>query len=174
MLVMVGASASGKTEIAKIIIRKYGFEKMITYTTRPKRVGEVEGIDYHFLNKEEFIQKMVNNEFLETTTYNNNYYGTAFKDASFKKVLIVDTNGANILYSSLKNNVKLFFLEAPKDVRTQRMINRGDNPEEIKKRLNGDDTFFDLKNLDHIDYVINTNNCGLEELADKIYQLYIK
>ena len=54
MIILVGASASGKTEIAKLIIKKYGFKKMVTTTTRPMRAGEVADIDYHFISKEEF------------------------------------------------------------------------------------------------------------------------
>jgi guanylate kinase len=173
MLVMAGASASGKTEIAKIIIKKYGFKKMVTYTTRPMRDGEVNGVDYHFITQVDFLEKLKNNEFLETTFYNHNYYGTAFKDADFKKVLIVDTNGANILYKKMPQAVTIFFLQAPKEVRTKRMVLRGDKQIDIDKRLSGDDIYFDQKNMNHIDFVINSHNCGLEELADKIYQLYI-
>ena len=47
MLVFIGASASGKTEIVKILIRDYGFNKIITHTTRKKRKNEIDGIDYH-------------------------------------------------------------------------------------------------------------------------------
>ena len=110
MLIMLGASASGKTEIGKVIIQKYGLKKMITYTTREKRLGEREGVDYYFLTKEDFLAKKSNNFFIETTLYNHNYYGTAFKDASDDKVLIVDMNGANVFYECLPEKTCIFFL----------------------------------------------------------------
>lgn len=172
MLVLIGASASGKTEITKILIKKYGFKKMITYTTRPMRIGEINGVDYHFITKDEFMAKTSNNEFLETTVYNDNYYGTAFKDASDDKVLIVDPFGANKIVEKMPNEVTLFLLEASKEVREQRMLARGDNPEDIYKRLNGDDLYFDVKNLKRIDYIIDTNGYGLDTLAEMIYKLY--
>ena len=172
MLVMIGASASGKTEAAKQIINKYGFEKMITYTTRSMRPGEVNGVDYHFISKEEFLNRDAKNEFLETTVYRDNYYGTAFKDADYKKVLIVDPSGANKIYEKLKERVTIFYLDAPKEVRRLRMLNRQDNPEEIQKRLDCDDAYFSPENIIHVDYVINSSDCTISELADRIYQLY--
>ena len=96
MIVLVGASASGKTEIAKLIIKNHGFEKMVTTTTRPMRIGEVRDVDYHFLTKEEFLKRKDNNDFLETTLYNGNYYGTQRSDVGDNKVVIVEIEGANI------------------------------------------------------------------------------
>ena len=49
MVILVGASASGKSVVAKDMIKRYGFSKVVTYTTRSIRVGEVNNIDYHFL-----------------------------------------------------------------------------------------------------------------------------
>ena len=54
MLVIVGPSACGKTQIVNHLIANYGYEKLVTYTTRPMRVNEVNHIDYHFISKEEF------------------------------------------------------------------------------------------------------------------------
>lgn len=174
MLLLIGASASGKTEIAKIIIKKYNFSKMITYTTREMRPGEVNGKDYHFITKEEFLEKQKNNEFLETTIYNNNYYGTAFKDAERNKVLIVDVNGANRIYKYLGDKVTIFLLEAPAHVCIQRMKLRGDSDSQIKSRIENDSKHFVRENIIHVDYVIETGNKTLDELADSIYNLYIK
>jgi guanylate kinase len=53
MIVLAGASASGKTEAAKMLAAKYGITKVITTTTRPMRVGEVHARDYFFVSKEE-------------------------------------------------------------------------------------------------------------------------
>ena len=76
MIVLIGASASGKTEVAKTLIAKKGFSKIVTYTTREIRPSEVNGVDYHFVTKEKFLELKNDNFFLETTTYNNNFYGT--------------------------------------------------------------------------------------------------
>ena len=76
MLVLVSPSASGKSAIVKCLTKKYGLEKFITCTTRKVRVGEIDGVDYHFLSEEEFSNLYNNDEFIETVYYNGNYYGT--------------------------------------------------------------------------------------------------
>ncbi len=48
MIILVGASASGKTEVAKLLARKYGIRKVVTHSTRPLRSGEVNAVDYLF------------------------------------------------------------------------------------------------------------------------------
>ncbi|MFU8786901.1 MAG: guanylate kinase [Candidatus Izemoplasmataceae bacterium] len=172
MLVMIGASASGKTEIAKLLIKNYRFKKMVTYTTRPKREGEIDGVDYHFLSRESFEDKMRIDFFLETSCYNNHYYGTAFKDAALDKVLIVDIQGANALYKELKDDVMIFFIQSPESLRKERMLARGDKLEDVKKRLKIDKDYFVKENLDHIDYIINNAEHDLEEVTYNIYKTY--
>ena len=56
MLILVGHSASGKTEIANQLKRDYNMKKIITYTTRPKRINEVDGVDYHFVDEIKFLK----------------------------------------------------------------------------------------------------------------------
>ena len=58
MLVLMGKSNTGKTEIAKAIQRQQHFNKITTFTSRPARDGEVNGEDYWFITKEEFLQKI--------------------------------------------------------------------------------------------------------------------
>ena len=54
MILLAGPSASGKTEIAKILMKDFGIRKVVTHTTRPPRIGEKDGVDYHFVTREEF------------------------------------------------------------------------------------------------------------------------
>ena len=70
MLVLVGPSASGKSAIVKYLMKNYGLEKFITCTTRPLRVGEVNGVDYYFLTNDEFSKYYEANQFIETVFYN--------------------------------------------------------------------------------------------------------
>jgi len=172
MLIMVGASASGKTEIAKELIRTYGFKKMVTTTTRPKREGEVDGVDYHFLDEQSFLLKKNNNDFLEVTFYNGNYYGTDIHSIGENKVLIVDPKGANVLFQKLQAQAVIFLIETTKKIRQERMLIRGDAIETINARLRVDDAYFNAKNLIHIDHIIHNNDHTIEALTEKIYHLY--
>lgn len=172
MLVLVGASASGKTEVTKKLIEHYGFKKLVTYTTRKKRPQEINGIDYYFLDKIDFLKRKDQNFFLETTVYNKNYYGTSFKDVDNKKVLIVEPIGANKIYEMLGNKVSIFLLKAREETRTKRMLKRGDTRQSIVERIANDKECFDEKNFKHLDDVIVTDDLSLDELAKMIYEKY--
>lgn len=172
MLILTGASACGKTEIAKLMISKFGLKKLVTYTTRTMRAGEVNDVDYHFVSKSEFLNKKENNEFLETTFYNDNYYGTAFKDASNDKVVILDPMGANNFYKKLGKNIVQFVLVSSKEIRAKRMRYRGDKEKDIRRRLVNDEKWFTKDAIMHVDYIIDTELKTLNELSDEIYSLY--
>ena len=93
MLILIGPSASGKTEVAKILAKKYNITKIVTYTTRQPRIHEVDGVDYNFVSLDEFAKLTEQDFFVETTYYNSNYYGTAKKDILDDKCIILDPNG---------------------------------------------------------------------------------
>ena len=110
MIVLVGASASGKTEVAKLLAEKYGIKKMITTTTRPMRINEINGRDYFFLSKEEFLKKQEEGCFVETTFYNNNFYGSN-KDQINKNIcIVVDPKGLEAYLNVNNPIIKTFSL----------------------------------------------------------------
>lgn len=172
MLVLVGASASGKTDIAKILISDYGFKKMVTTTSRKPRKGEVNGIDYNFISKKVFENRMSKGKFLETVVYDNNYYGTPVKGATKEKVLIVEPEGCNSIYDHEIKDTVIILLETDEETRKERMLERGDNLIEVIDRLEKDKDHFDKSKLKHIDFIVNTTEGTQEELALKIYELY--
>ena len=172
MLVLVGASASGKTDIAKILIKDYSFKKMVTTTSRKPRFGEVNSIDYNFISKKVFENRVAKNKFLESVCYNDNYYGTPKKGATKDKVLIVDPVGANSIYDHEIKDTVIILLETEENTRKDRMLERGDNLIEIIDRLEKDKEHFDKKNVKHIDFIVNTTEGTQDELALKIYELY--
>jgi guanylate kinase len=174
MLILIGASASGKTEIAKILIKKHGFFKMVTTTTRKKRKGEINHVDYNFISLKKFEKMKQENKFLETVKYNNNYYGTPTKGADINKVLIVEPEGANSIYEKGLENIVFFLLETDEETRKNRMLQRGDNLIEVLDRLSKDDQIFAANKLKHIDYKMNTSTLNQDDLADVIKDLYFK
>ena len=172
MIILTGASASGKTSIAKCLIEKYKFQKLITCTTREKRVGEIDDVDYHFLTTEEFRKRMENGNFVETTFYNNHYYGTDKKDIANNKVVILDINGANKFYDQLGDEAIFFFIYASAEKIKERMIQRGDDLKDIKKRLSLDKTYFDYRLMKHIDYMINTDVDDIETITKIVFDKF--
>lgn len=174
MIVIIGASASGKTEISKTLVEKYNYKKLITTTTRPMRVNEVNHIDYHFITKEEFLKGLNNKEFLEHTVYNGNYYGINKKDVNDNALVIVDPNGANALIEQLNENTFVVYVKTKKSIRKTRMLNRQDDLKIIKQRLKNDDKVFKIKNIKKIDLVLKNNVSCIKELSEKLHNEYIK
>ena len=172
MIILVGASASGKTEIARRLIHTYGFHKFVTHTTRPPRHKEQNHVDYHFVSLAEFKRLEASSSFIETTNYNGFNYGTSFDEIGDKKVLIVDPSGANAFVEKAADKVVVFLIETPKDIRKERMLKRKDHPKDIEKRLKHDDLIFDQSQLDRVDYVIENNKVHLAKLTKQIYDLY--
>lgn len=174
MIILVGASASGKSVVGKELIKSYGLQKVVTYTTRPMRIGEVNNVDYHFVDKESFLLKKNNDFFVETAFYNDNYYGTSYEDISSNKVLILEPNGANIYYEKLKDKVFIVYLQASDNERRKRMYERGDNEEEIIKRIENDVKYFAIENFKKIDLIVETENYSINEVANIVYNSYEK
>ena len=172
MLILVGPSASGKTEIASVLTEKYGMKRMVTYTTRDMRPGEINGISYRFINKQEFLKKKANDDFVEDAVYNGNYYGTCKKDISNEKIVILEPNGVNTFFEKMPNDVVIILLKASEEIRRNRMISRGDSIEEIVKRLEKDGIIFDERNFIHIDKILINENKTIDEMALEVYNFY--
>ena len=170
MLILVGASASGKTEVANYLIEHYGLKKMVTYTTRKPRELEENGVAYHFVSLEEFEEILDNGEFIETVCYNGNYYGTRKSEITDDTVVILEPNGLKAFKNELKDKAIAIFLDVSEEVRIKRMEKRNDGSSAIKRRIVNDKIAF--ANIKGIDYTINNENITLEELANKIYNIY--
>ena len=172
MIILIGPSASGKTEIAKKLISAFGYKKFVTTATRNKRVGEIDGVDYYFISVDEFKENLANNKFIETTIYNNNYYGSYKSEMSDNKVLIVEPNGLKAFQSLNDPHIISFFIDSSEDDRYERMIKRGDEINDIKRRLHNDRKLF-YENI-KTDFRIINKNKSLEELSNDINNLYLK
>lgn len=70
LICLCGASASGKDEILKNAIKLFGVKPLVSHTSRPRRIGETDGVEYYFKNKEEMQSMIDNGEFIETRVYN--------------------------------------------------------------------------------------------------------
>ncbi len=172
MIILVGPSASGKTEIAKLLIKNYGFSKFVTTTTRDIRVGEVNDIDYHFISAQDFERYIKENKFIEYVVYNANFYGTYKNEISDEKVLIVEPKGLKAFNDLKDNHIISFFIDSPKEVRESRMFARKDKPEDIYKRLSLDDVYFE-ESKNQVNFIItNDGEKSLEEVTKIIFEKY--
>ena len=144
MLVLSSPSGAGKTTLTKKIQETdNSFKASVSHTTRKARANEVDGIDYHFVNKEKF-QKLINeNAFYEYAKIFENYYGTS--KSSINKII---ENGYNVLFDidwqgaeQLSNHkelnlLKIFILPPSIEELEKRLISRNqDDKDAIKRRM---------------------------------------
>ena len=97
IIIVTGPSGAGKTAISSglLNIKELDLQRVITCTTRQKRTGEVDGKDYFFISKEEFLDNIKNNKMFEYAPFLDNYYGSRKIDV--EKIL---------------NSGKIFFLQS--------------------------------------------------------------
>ena len=119
ILVLTGKTCSGKNAVSDKLINEHGFHRVTTYTTRPMRNGEVNGETYHFVNTDDFMQKMKNGFFAEwkayTTTEGVWYYGTAMEDlekADDKTVVMLTPDGYRDIKGKMDCKVVSIYLYA--------------------------------------------------------------
>ena len=173
MIVLAGASASGKTEVAKLLAKKYGITKIVTTTTRPKRKGEVDGVDYFFVTHEQFEEMIRENKFVEYTLYNGQMYGSTKDQIAKDKCVVIDPAGLRSYTALNDKSIISFFLDADEKTRHERMLSRGDDLDKVKSRIAHDRKAFKKENIVKVDYVIkNSSDDVLESVADQIYKIY--
>ena len=135
LLVLSGPSGVGKTTVAQRLLEaNKNLKRVVTCTTRDPRDGEVDGIDYHFLDESEFLERLGCGEFLEHAVVYGKYYGTLESSiheafAIGQDILIVnDVQGALTLSGMIKKNATL-------NGALQTIFLVADEVEELRKRL---------------------------------------
>lgn len=172
MIILVGASASGKTEVAKMLFRLFQMRKVITHTTRPMRKGEKDGVDYHFVDEETFLDLDSKNYFVEKTNYNGNFYGTSRTELGDNKVLIVDPRGLQSFLALNDPSIVSFFMDVSKETRRLRILKRGDDLASAIKRIQTDETEFSKESVAMCEHVINAETASIKQLAVEVYEIY--
>ena len=174
MIILVGASASGKTEVARALKREYGITKVITHTTRTPRQGEKTGVDYFFVTEHDFETLRKRGTFVETTTYNSFHYGTSRGQVDDDKVLIIDPNGLKSFLALNDKTIVAFNLTASKKTRTERMKERGDDENSIKERIKTDEIDFAPEKVSMAHFKISTEKKNISQVALEVYEMYVE
>ena len=160
MLVLVGESASGKSSIERELVKKYGYHKVTSYTTRSPRKNEIDGVDYHFVSEEKFNELSQNGFFAEQATYNGWHYGSAIEDYMEDNVVaVLAPHGLRQIKKIDKLDIVSIYINVPRRDRLVKILQRGDNIEEAYRRSLSDVGQFDGI-IDEVDYIID--NPGYE------------
>lgn len=173
---IMGKTCSGKTRVVEELCKKYGYHKLVTYTTRPMRKAEKDGVDYHFVSAGDFEDKIQNNFFAEYKHYDTNsgtwFYGVARSDienADNKTVLIVTPDGYRDIIKKYPNlKCRLLYLFANIATIKNRISKRGGDIKEAERRIKADNE--DFKGVESLaDRIIYNNNCDdLDTVLGKI------
>jgi guanylate kinase len=125
-IIIVGHAASGKDYMKKILMEK-GYKYDVSYTTRPPREKEINGIDYHFISDEEFNEKIKNEEFLQWDIFPNGFkYGTAISEFNLKKVFIMTPIVLNKISIKSLKECFVIYININEEERRKRLDLRGD------------------------------------------------
>lgn len=159
LIVVSGPSGCGKGTILKEILKDDNFYYSVSATTRLPREGEIDGVNYHFLKRNEFEQLIETNGVLEYATYCDEYYGTPKKivmdmlDSGKDVILEIEVQGAMKIKNSFPEAAFIFILPPSVNELRRRLNKRGTETEEkIAKRVAK--SVEEIKQSFQYDYVI--------------------
>ena len=144
-IILVARGASGKDYLRKKFQNR-GFKFGVAYTTRPKRSDEKEGVDYHFVDKEYFKNKV--HEFYEIDEFNGWTYGRKIKDFENDDLFLMTPRGVKNIRLQDRKKCFIIFLDIPRDILLDRLVKRADADSAIRRMLADDIDFSDFKDYD--------------------------
>jgi len=174
LVVLSGPSGVGKDAVLARM-KKLGrpFHYVITATTRPKRAGEKNGVDYHFLSRKEFQQMIDKHQFLEWANVYDNYYGvpkneiTAALYKGIDAIVKVDVQGAATIKEILPQAV-FIFLMPPSVEELEKRLRRRRSESSTDLALRLEKAKGEIKSLPFFDYVITSRQNKLDEVVSQI------
>ena len=173
ILALFGESGAGKDTLKDIFIEREGLNNIINSTTRPIREGEVDGVNYYFMDSVQFAEKVLNGDFIEATEFNNWFYGTSITELSNDVVNIGVFNiyGIDCMLQDPRLEVYPIYIKTSDKLRLLRALEREENPncKEICRRFLADKK--DFENIE-FDYKVVDNDEGLYASVAQMTNIY--
>ena len=164
IFIISAPSGCGKTSLVRELCQTYSFlEQTVSYTTRTIRYGEIDGQDYHFISKDQFIENKKNKKFIESQNVYDNFYGTTYESinailASGKDAILeIDYKGMLLIKSKIPSSQSIYILPPSVEELEKRLFERGlDSDEVIEKRVS--QAKDELKYAKFADYTVLNDN----------------
>ena len=165
LIVISSPSGTGKTTICKKLLEyDKNIHLSVSVTTRKKRKNEVEGVDYYFRSKKDFLNLKSENEFIENALVFENYYGTLKSevlkqlDNGIDVLIDIDWQGTRLISKEMKGNLIKIFLLPPSinELKNRLSTRNSDSLKEINFRMSK--ALKEIKHYDEYDYVLVNNN----------------
>ena len=160
LIIVAAPSGGGKTSLVRELVRALEqIEVSISHTTRKKRPGEKDGVDYFFIDEPRFLEMIKANEFLEYAQVFNHHYGTSVAQISSRLqagidvVLDIDWQGAQQIKEIFSDAISVFIVPPSLSILQQRLLDRRqDNEEVIGDRMKQAQN--ELSHFSEFDYLI--------------------
>lgn len=176
IIALCGKSGAGKDSLMMATFSRLEeyLNPIISHTTRPKREKEIADKNYHFVSDDQFLTLIDENKMLETTSFNNWYYGTSIDSLSNSKVNIGVFNPDGIV-SLLEDNrieLEIYYITAKGKTRLIRQLNREENPDvdEIIRRYSADEIQFQKMNNIECNIMVNETFDDYTNIVNSISQ----
>ena len=178
LLILSGPSGCGKnTVFDELAKRDCTIGQTVSATTRAPREGETNGVDYYFIAKEDFLEKIENGEFVEYVHYADRYYGTLRSEIDrvlekySKVVLVIEVQGAANIKKIYPQAVSVFLMPPSAEALVHRIAGRGImDAEELQRRM--ETAVEEMAKSAEYDYVVV--NDVLEKCVDDVYNILNK
>jgi len=158
-IILVGHAASGKDYLAEKFVEQ-GFRKDVSLTTRPMREGEVDGLTYHYVSKDQFMKAVNSSGFYEYVEFNGWMYGTSMDDWDNADVFIMTPSGVATIKPEDRKDCVVVFINVSETIRRRRMDMRSDS-DTTERRLKADKE--DFKGFIDYDYRITDPNFSADD-----------
>ena len=180
LIVISGPAGSGKGTVLQHIFadaaQKDNFAYSVSATTRAPRPGEADGVNYHYLTREEFEARIARGELLEYTEYCGNYYGTlkaqslSVLESGKNLILEIEVEGAMNVKRQYPDAVAIMLLPPSFSAQESRLRGRGTETEEkILARLS--QTKNELALINNYDYVVYSRDGKIGAVAEDVYAI---
>ena len=170
IIAIMGEAGTGKDSLMQEILKlKPEFHEIISCTTRPMREGEAEGVNYYYYTPEQFGDRVLHDEMLECTVFNDWFYGTSYDSVRSDciNIGVFNPTGVESLLARPDVDVKIIRVVAEDKTRLIRQLNREEWPDvrEIVRRFNADWMDFDGIEED-FEYIKVPNGQGADLVAN--------
>lgn len=172
LIIFSAPSGCGKGTMLAEILKDERFSLSVSATTRNPREGEIDGVNYYFLSRDEFEKRVANDEFLEHAEYCQNCYGTLKSEVDGKLekginvILEIEVQGAADVMKKRPDAITIFILPPSIDELRRRLLKRGTETEEvIEERVSQAE-----RELSHSgEYKYNIVNAALEDAISDFF-----